>query len=97
MVLERLEKLLLSPEFWSDNDSSKLRSLTKCHTAKGSVRRVIKTKLLSSSFTENLFVLRLQKSADKDLKNHYIASNKTLRNNGKNTYKKQVCNQQIIR
>ena len=52
MVLDRLEKLLLSPEFWNDNDSFKLRSLTKCHTAKGSVRRVIKTKLLSSSFTE---------------------------------------------
>ena len=52
MVLDRLEKLLLSSYFWSDNDSSKLRSLTKCHTEKGSVQRVIKTKLLSSSFTE---------------------------------------------
>ena len=46
MVLERLEKLLLSSEFWSDNDSFKLRSLTKCHTAKGSVRRVIKNKAI---------------------------------------------------
>ena len=97
MVLERLEKLLLSSYFWSDNDSSKLRSLTKCHTAKGRVRRVIKTKLLSSFFTENLFVLRLQKSAGKSLKNHYTSSNKTSINNGKNTYKKQVCNQQRIR
>ena len=75
MVLERLEKLLLSPEFWNDNDSFKLRSLTKCHTAKGSVRRVIKTKLLSSSFIENLFILRFRNSADKNSKNHYMASN----------------------
>lgn len=97
MVLERLEKLLLSSYFWSDNDSSKLRSLTKCHTAKGRVRRVIKTKLLSYSFIENLFVLRLRKSADKNLKNYYIVPSKTSRNNGKNTYMKQVCNQQIIR
>ncbi len=97
MVLERLEKLLLSSEFWRDNDSFKLRSLTKCHTAKGSVRRVIKIKLLSSSFIENLFILRFRYSADKDLKNHYIVSDKTSRNNGKNTYKKQVCNRQRIR
>lgn len=97
MVLERLEKLLLSSEFWSDNDSSKLRSLTKYHTAKGRVRRVIRIKLLSSSFIENLFVLRFQKSADKDLKNHYISSNKTSKNNGKNIYKKRVCNQQRVR
>ncbi len=32
--------------------------------------------------------------ADKDLKNHYIISIKTSVNNGKNTYKKQVYNQQ---
>ena len=31
-------------------------------------------------------------SADEDLKNHYISSKKTSINNGKNTYKKQVCN-----
>ena len=97
MVLERLEKLLLSSFFLSDNDSPNLRSLTKCHTAKGRVQRVIKTKLLSSSFIENLFVLRLRKSADKNLKNYYIVTNKTSRNNGKNTYMKQVCNQQRIR
>ena len=97
MVLDRLEKLLLSSDFWSDNDSFKLRSLTKCHTAKWSVRRVIKTKLLSSSFTENLFILRFRKSTDKNLKNHYMASNKISINNGKSTYKKQVCNRQIIR
>ncbi len=97
MVLERLEKLLLSSYFWSDNDSSKLRSQMKCHTAKGSVQRVIKIKLLAYSFTEKLFVLRLQKSADKSLKNHYISSNKTSKNNGKNIYKKRVCNQQRVR
>ena len=68
MVVERVEKVLLSSYFWSDKDSSKLRSLTKCHTAKGRVRRVIKTKLLSYSFIENLFVLRFRKSADKNKK-----------------------------
>ena len=35
-------------------------------------------------------------SADKDLKNHYISSKKTSINNGKNTYKKQVCNHKKI-
>ena len=35
-------------------------------------------------------------SADKDLKNHYITSSKTSINNGKNTYKKQVCNHKEI-
>ena len=35
-------------------------------------------------------------SADKDLKNHYISSKKTSINNGKNTYKKQVCNHKEI-
>lgn len=33
---------------------------------------------------------------DKALKNHYINSNKTSINKDKNTYKKQVCNQQKI-
>ena len=35
-------------------------------------------------------------SADKDLKNHYINSKKTSINNGKKTYKKQVCNHKEI-
>ena len=35
-------------------------------------------------------------SADKDLKNHYINSKKTSINNGKITYKKQVCNHKKI-
>lgn len=34
--------------------------------------------------------------ADKDLKNHYISSKKTSINNGKNTYKKQLCNHKEI-
>ena len=40
--------------------------------------------------------LRLQKSTDKNLKNHYIISSKTSITNGKNTYKKQLYNQQQI-
>ena len=52
--------------------------------------------LLSSPFIKNLFLLRLQKSADKSMKNHYIISSKTSVNNGKKPYKKQVCNQQNI-
>ena len=35
-------------------------------------------------------------SADEDLKNHYISSKKTSINNGKKTYKKQVCNHKEI-
>ena len=31
---------------------------------------------------------------DKHLKNHYIISGKVSINNGKNKFKKQVCNQQ---
>ena len=42
------------------------------------------------------FILRLRKSADKDLKNHYIIPKKTSINNGKNTYKKQVYNHKEI-
>lgn len=42
------------------------------------------------------FILRLQKSIDNRLKNHYISSKKTSINNGKNTYKKQVCNHKKI-
>ena len=53
--------------------------------------------LLSSNFIENLFILRLQKNTDKDLKNHYIISKKTSITNGKNTYKKQVCNKQKVK
>lgn len=34
--------------------------------------------------------------ADKELKNHYISSKKTSINNGKITYKKQVCNHKKI-
>ena len=52
--------------------------------------------LLSSTFIENLFILRLQKNTDKDLKNHYIISKKTSITNGKNTYTKQVCNHKGI-
>ena len=36
------------------------------------------------------------KSIDEVLKNNYIISNKTSINNGKNTNKEQVCNQQEI-
>jgi len=42
------------------------------------------------------FILRLQKSIDNRLKNHYINSKKTSINNGKNTCKKQVCNHKEI-
>ena len=45
---------------------------------------------------ENLIILRLRKNTDKDLKNHYIISMKISITNGKNIYKKQVCNQQQI-
>ena len=45
---------------------------------------------------ENLFVLRLRKNTDKDLKNHYTISIKTSITNDKNPYNKQVCNQQQI-
>jgi len=48
------------------------------------------------SDTENLFLFDTQKSTDKDLKNHYINSNKTPINKDKNTYKKRVYNQQEI-
>ena len=40
--------------------------------------------------------LRLRKSADKGLKNHYIIPRKTPITNDKNTHMKQVYNQQII-
>jgi len=33
-----------SSDIWDDNDSPKLRSLTKWHTEKRRVRRIIKTK-----------------------------------------------------
>ena len=52
--------------------------------------------LLSSSFIKNLFILRLQETAGNGLKNHYIISGKTSVNNGKNTYKKRLYNQQYI-
>ena len=53
--------------------------------------------LLLSSVIENLFVLRLRKYVDKSLKNNYIISKKTSITNGKNTYKKQVCNKQKVK
>ncbi len=53
--------------------------------------------LLSSPFIKNLFILRLRETAGKGLKNYYIISNKRSTNNGKSTYKKQVCNQQRIK
>ena len=40
--------------------------------------------------------IRLRKLVDSGLKNHYIISDKTSINNGKNIYKKHVCNQQRI-
>ena len=46
--------------------------------------------------TLKIFSFKTSNSADKDLKNHYTNSNKTSINNGKTTYKKQVCNQQEI-
>ena len=44
--------------------------------------------------TENLFMLTLREFADKTLKNHDIISGKTPTDKSKNTYKRQVCNQQ---
>ena len=52
--------------------------------------------LLSSPFIKNLFILRLRKSADKGLKNHYIISKKIPMANDKNTHMKRVYNQQSI-
>ena len=42
--------------------------------------------------TLKTFCFKTLKTTDKDLKNHYINSNKTSINNGKNTYKSQACN-----
>ena len=39
---------------------------------------------------------KTSKSIDKNPKNHYIISSKTSITNGKNTYKKQLYNQQQI-
>ena len=44
--------------------------------------------LLSSTFIENLFILRLRETAGKGLKNYYIISRKTSINNDKSIYKK---------
>ncbi len=41
-------------------------------------------------------ILKTRKSSNRDLKNHYINSNKTPINKDKNTYKKRVYNQQEI-
>ena len=43
------------------------------------------------------FSFKTSNSVDKDLKNNYIISKKTSITNGKNTYTKQVCNQQEIK
>ena len=42
------------------------------------------------------FILRLRKSIDNRLKNHYINPKKTSINNGKITHKKQLCNHKEI-
>ena len=49
-----------------------------------------------SSDTEHLTILTLRKFRDKTLKSHDIISNKKSKIKWKNTYKKQVCNQQKI-
>ena len=49
-----------------------------------------------SSDTEYLTILTHRKFGDKILKSHDIISNKTSKIKWKNTYKKQVCNQQKI-
>jgi len=48
--------------------------------------------LLSSTFIENLFILRLRKTTGNGLKNHYIISRKTSINNDKSIYKKHLYN-----
>lgn len=50
----------------------------------------------SSSDTEHLSILIHRKIEAKTLKSHDIISNKTSKIKWKNTYKKQVCNQQEI-
>ena len=52
--------------------------------------------LLSSTSLKTFSFSDSKISADKDLKNHYISSKKTSINNGKITYKKQVCNHKEI-
>lgn len=49
-----------------------------------------------SSDTEYITILIHRKFGDKTLKSHDIISNKTSKIKWKNTYKKQVCNQQKI-
>jgi len=44
--------------------------------------------LFSTSATETFFFLILENSAEKNLKNHYIISNKTSINNGKTACEK---------
>ena len=46
--------------------------------------------------TLKAFLFMTSNSVDKCLKNNYIISKKTSITNGKNTYTKQVCNQQEI-
>ena len=52
--------------------------------------------LLSAFDTENVFILTLWESVERDLKNNNIIPKKTSINNEKNTYKKHVYNQQEI-
>ena len=52
--------------------------------------------LLLSSDIDNHFFLDFENLQTRGLKIHYIISKKTSISNGKNTYKKQVCNQQEI-
>ena len=46
--------------------------------------------------TLKTFSFKTSNSVDRCLKNNYIISKKTSITNGKNTYTKQVCNQQEI-
>jgi len=46
--------------------------------------------------TKNVLILISRKNVKEDLKKYYKNSNKPSINNNKNTYKKQICNQQEI-
>ena len=60
------------------------------------VNAICKREYISSADTKKTFHFNTSKIADKGIKNHYIISNNTSTNNGKNTCKMQVCNQQEI-
>ena len=53
--------------------------------------------LLLSSDIDNHFFLDFENLQIRGLKKHYIISKKTSITNGKNTYKKQVCNKQKVK